>query len=213
MQDNNSGGQVIKPGETPVEHADTPPTQAVQEAEVAQDLPAQVADIEQPAPEPDKEITANPSSTQIEWTASEYIANPKSSGWFGLLMLGSVVLAAVVYVITRDFVSTGVIIFLAIIVGVFAARQPKTLTYKIDNTGVHIGERHFPYDTFKFFSIGYEHAIGFISLMPLRRFMPPLTIHYSPQDEERIAETLANYLPYEEHKLDAVDAITRRLRF
>lgn len=149
----------------------------------------------------------------IEWTASEYIANPKSAGWFMLLAVGSILLAAGIYFVTKDYVSTGVIALLGVIVGIFAARQPRVLRYVIDNTGIYIGERFYPYATFKTFSVADSQAIHHISLEPLRRFMPPLVIHYDPDDEGKITETLASYLPYQPYRRDIVDSITRRFRF
>jgi hypothetical protein len=83
----------------------------------------------------------------------------------------------------------------------------------VDNSGIHIGAKFYPYVSFKSFSVAQEHAIGYISLMPLKRFMPPLVVHYAPEDEDRIANTLADYLPYEDHKTDMVDNFTRRIRF
>jgi hypothetical protein len=168
----------------------------------------------QPTPSaPTTKAALPPSSDLIEWTASEYIANPKNARWYSLLVIGSVLLAVVVYLVTKDVISTSVIVILGIIVGVFAARQPKTLHYQLDTSGLQIGEKFYPYEMFKSFSIAQEHAIGFISLLPLKRFMPPIIIHYDPEDEGRIADTLADFLPYEEHKADVVDSLTRRFRF
>ncbi len=148
----------------------------------------------------------------ITWTASEYAAHPKSAGWFGLLALGSILVAIAVYLVTSDIVSTVVIATVGIIIGIFAARQPRVLQYALDNYGMHIGEKLYQYDTFKYFSVSDEQGMSYIQLMPLRRFMPPLTVHFDPADEDRIAEVLAAYLPMEEHKPDMVENLSRRLR-
>lgn len=150
---------------------------------------------------------------RIEWTASEYAASPKNAGWFLALAAGSVLLAVVIYLLTSDIISTVVILILGIIVGVFAARQPQVLPYAVDSNGIQVGPKFYPYNAFKSFSVADDQAIGFIQLMPLKRFMPPLTIHYDPADEDKIATTLAAYLPFEEHRRDVVDSITRRFRF
>lgn len=151
----------------------------------------------------------------VEWSASEYLANPKSGGWFVLLGLGLLLTAAAVYFVTGgDIVSTAVIVIIGILFGIFSGRQPQVLNYAIDNAGFHIGQKFYPYGSFKSFSVVHDgSAMGYISLMPLRRFMPPLIIHYDPNDEARIADTLSEYLPYEEHKVDIVDSITKRIRF
>jgi len=152
-------------------------------------------------------------SNAVTWSASEYIANDKNTGWFGMLAMAAVSLAVIVYFITSDFVSVVVILVLAIIVGVFAARQPRVLAYALDVRGVHIGDKFYPYATFKTFSVVTEGAFNHISLLPLKRFMPPLSIHYPPESEDNIVNTLADYLPYEEHKRDLVESFSRRVRF
>ncbi len=240
-QDPNTPGQVIRPGEPAQATAELPPVISESpaapapaaeaprpvKAPLAEFAPQLVQDAPAQAPAP-AALTTEPAESaapaqnipvdgsdypHIEWTASEYVANPKTAGWYGLLAVGSIILAIVVYFLSRDVIPTVVIAVLGIIVGIFAARQPHTLTYRIDHQGLHIGTKFYPYSSFKAFSVAHEHAMGFISLLPLRRFMPPLVVHYAPEDESHIAEVISNYLPYEEHKPDLVDSITRSIRF
>lgn len=149
----------------------------------------------------------------VQWSASEYIANPKNSAWFMGLMGASILVAVVTYFVTSDFISAGVVILLGIIVGVFAARQPHVLNYRLDQHGISMGSRLYPYEGFKSFSVITEGPFNHISLLSLRRFMPPLSVHYAPDDEDMIVETLAEFLPYEEHKRDLVESFSRRVRF
>src|SRR5690606_15041334 len=97
------------------------------------------ADEQQSAPV----YTGTSDSPHIEWTASEYIANPKSAGWFSVLAIGSIVFAVAMYFLTEDLISTIVIGLLGIIVGIFAARQPQVLRYAISSRGIHIGDRFY----------------------------------------------------------------------
>lgn len=171
------------------------------------------------APVPTESAVRQPSTPRfadgphVEWTASEYLAHQKTAGWFGLLALGTVGLTAVVFLVTRDVVSTLVIPVLGIILGVFAAREPRVLPYAVDSSGIHVADKFYPYGGFKSFSLAADQAISYISLQPLKRFMPPLIIHYDPADEDKIMDTLAAYLPFEQHKRDVVDSISRRFRF
>lgn len=194
------------------------PNDGSQDTELSQETTLQTSATN----ETTQPITKTPSQEQagstddlphISWTASEYADHPKTGGWFLLLGLGSAILAAIVYLITKDAISTGIVIVLGILFGVFAARQPRVLQYAIDHTGIHIDQKFYAYQSFKSFSVVHDQAIGYISLMPLRRFMPPITIHYDPEDEEKIANTLAEYLPYEDHKPDVVDRLSRKIRF
>ncbi|MCA9348155.1 hypothetical protein KC867_01970 [Candidatus Saccharibacteria bacterium] len=153
-------------------------------------------------------------SAHIEWTASEYIAHTKSSAWYIALGLIAILSALAVYFIAgKDIVSAIVILIVAIAFGVFSARPPQILNYAVDNTGLCIGNKFYPYDSFRSFSVVADGAMTYISLLSLGRFMPPLVIHYEPADESSIAEVLAQYLPYEDHKPDLVDTIARKIRF
>ena len=67
---------------------------------------------------------AGPDGT-ISWTASEFIAHSKTSGWFGLLALGAILATVVVWFLTKDIVSIVFILFAAVAFGVFAVRQPR----------------------------------------------------------------------------------------
>ena len=150
---------------------------------------------------------------EVSWSASEYISNPKNSGWFLMLGFAVIVISTAIYLITHDIVSVVVIVLIGVAVGVFAAREPRTLKYKVGGSGVQLGLKFYPYQEFKSFSVIADDAFSHISLSPLKRFMPPLSLHYSPEDEDKILKMLADYLPYEEPKRDFIENFTRKIRF
>jgi hypothetical protein len=149
----------------------------------------------------------------VEWTASEFISHDKAAGWYMLLAVGAILLAAILYVLTRDWVTAGVILVAAIFFGIYGSHKPRQLPYKLDKHGLSIGAKHFYYNEFRSFSIVPEPGFSSIVLMPLKRFGVPTTIYYSLEDEERIINLLASYLPLEERKPDAIDSLMRRVRF
>lgn len=149
----------------------------------------------------------------VTWTASEYIAHERSAGWYGLLALAVVVLALLVYFITRELISAIVIVIMGIAFGSFAARKPQELAYVLSNTALKVGERSYPYAQFKSFTIVEDEQLHAIMLMPLQRFMPPLSVYFDPSDEEKITAALSSYLPYEDRKQDLVDRLMRKVRF
>ncbi len=167
-----------------------------------------------PIMEPAPNMTSVSTGNGIQWTASEYMAHQKNASWFALLAFATIIGCLLVYILTNgDLVSTTVIAIVAVTFGVAAAKQPRTLQYALDGRGIHIAEKFYPYGGFKSFSIVDEDAMSSIWLMPLKRFMPPLTIYYPPEDEDRIAEVLAQYLPYEDRDRDMVDRFMHKIRF
>ncbi len=165
------------------------------------------------APQPANHPFSVSHDDAVSWSASEFIAHQKSAGWYAILFLVIVVTALAVFYLTRDKISTGAILFVGAIFGILAARKPRTLGYRVDSAGLTIGERSFDYDQFRSFAVVDEDAFSSIVFMPLRRFMPLITIYYDPKDEQKIVTILANRLPLETHQLDAIDQLMRRIRF
>jgi hypothetical protein len=162
----------------------------------------------------DAQNTAQDRSEPVEWTASEYIAHHKNAGWFAALGLITAVLSILVFLLTRgDRISAGVVILAGIAFGIFAARQPQVLQYGLNESGIRIGDKFYGYGEFKSFSILKEGAFSSITLLPLKRFMPPISIYYAPEDEERIVHLLSAVLPVEQHQEDRLEQLMRRLRF
>lgn len=149
----------------------------------------------------------------VNWTASEFIDHEKNSSWFMGLAGLTAVAVGIIFLITKDLVTAVVIIIAAALFGVTAKRKPRTLEYQIDNVGVVIDGKQFPYDVFKSFSVLAEGAFNSIQLMPLKRFMPPISLYFPPENEQQIVTTLGSYLPHEDRTHDPIDRLMRRVRF
>lgn len=149
----------------------------------------------------------------IKWTASEFIAYQKGRGWYFLAALGLIVTGGIIFLVTRDYVSTVVIIVLGILLVSVAARQPRTLTYEISSQGIKIGDRLYGFSTLRSFAIIDEGSIHSIDLLPLQRFMPVISMYYAPQDEQAIVRALGGYLPMENRNQPLIDKLMHRLRF
>lgn len=154
-----------------------------------------------------------PSIPEIEWTASEYVAHEKSTNWYMSLLGGSVFVIIVVFIVTRDYLASIVILLTCSAIAVYAARKPSTKSYRIDENGIRIGEKFHPYLEFRSFSVVEEGAIDSIWIKPLKRFAPVVVMYFSPEDEKKIIDTLANFLPHEERELDSIDRFSKRMRF
>ncbi len=149
----------------------------------------------------------------VVWTATEFILHPKGAEWYSGLAGATIVLAVIVYLLTTDTFSAGVVVFMAVLFGVYAARKPRMQQYGLDLKGLHVGQKTYSFHEFKSFSVSEESSIASIILMPLKRFMPPLTIYVSTEAEETVVSVLGQYLPFEPHKADAIDNLLRRIRF
>lgn len=172
-----------------------------------------------PVPQPEamapRSVAVPPAGSDgsITWTASEFVAHHKSVGWYGVLALGAVILAAIIWLLTRDLISAIVVIVAAVVFGFYGARQPRELQYSLSSRGLSIGPRHFALEQFRSFSIITEGAFSSIVFVPLKRFAPLVTIYYDPADEPKIVALLSDTLPHAERERDMIDRIMWRIRF
>jgi len=156
---------------------------------------------------------ANPEVDPISWTASEFIQHEKGVSWYLKLAAGTLGVAGLVYVLTHDRITTGMIILVAIFFGILASRKPQVVSYGLNDNGVIISEKTYPWSAFKSFSILEEATIGSIYLSPLKRFMPPIGMYFEPKDENQILQVLESYLPRVERSHDPIDRLMHRVRF
>lgn len=162
-----------------------------------------------------KPTSVPPSSLRdvLSWTASEYAAHAKSSAWYVQLLLVTVIACALSYLLMHDWVVVATIIIAAVLFGIAAGKKPRVLNYGVTNAGVIIGQKQYPYGLFKSFSVIQEGPIRSIFLMPAKRFNPPMSMYYPPEEERSILETLGTHLPQEAREQDAIDRFMHKIRF
>jgi len=156
---------------------------------------------------------ADGSFEDISWSASEFIAHDKSVFWYLMLSLITLVIAVLIYILTRDKISTLVILVVGGTIGFYAARKPRLLDYKIDHSGLTIQAKLFSYDAFKSFAIVEDSAIPNIVLMPLKRFMPVLSIYLDPTTGEEVTKVLSERIPQDLHHQAIIERFMQRVRF
>ena len=166
------------------------------------------------APAPTAPTPAVPTAPGVvTWQAAEFIEHERGSNWYVALAVGSVGLAGLVYLLGRDLFASITILIVGGMVGVFASRKPKEASYELSDSGLKIEQKLYPYRLFQSFSVIHEDGIGSISLQPVKRFMPEVTVYYHDQDENQIVGVLGQHLPHEHKTLDSIERLSRRLRF
>lgn len=229
LKQSEDAGELVIPRNTEAVTQEVPATTPLAQTPVAE--PPQNPE---PAPQPSEDQTANEMSPPwqyesengsysdqqqqidikpVNWSASEFIDNAKDIKWFMGLAAITLAVVVVIYFMTQDLITSVVIIMAAVLFGITAKRKPRTLEYQIDHTGLNIGGKPFPYEIFKSFAVMKEGAFSSIQLMPLKRFMPSISLYYPPESEEQIVTTLGSYLPHEDRTHDPIERLMRRVRF
>lgn len=172
---------------------------------IQDDTPAQAASASSSSAE---------SKSQFSWSASEFVAYHKGGGWYVMVFFGLIALVAIVFFITsKDFISAGSVLLIGILFMIYASRKPRVLAYQIDKSGVRIGEKLYPFSVLRSFAVIDEGSLHSISLLPLKRFMPSISMYFEPKDESTIVEVLGKYLPKEDKSQDMVDRFMHKIRF
>ena len=161
-------------------------------------------------------LKAEPSTVampEFTWTASEYVSSPKSLQWYMALATGTLLLTVGIYIWTKDVFSVVAIIIMVTLLGIFGARKPKIIEYKLTSAGIGVATKVYLYKDFRSFSIIDEDAFSSVQFLPLKRFMPLVSIYYDPADEERILDILMAHLPMDERPNGSVEHLARRIRY
>lgn len=149
----------------------------------------------------------------VTWTASEYVTHSKSTSWYAGLAAATIVIAAITWLITRDFFPTTMVAIALLLLGVYAGRKPHEQSYALDTHGLTIGSRHYAFGDFRSFSVVREGAFPSIELTPLKRFAMYVTVYFDPKDEDKIAHLLSAHLPMEEPRANFTDNLMRQIKF
>ena len=149
----------------------------------------------------------------ITWRSAEYMAHDKDASWYGAMVLGSTLLAVVVYILNRDITTAAIVLFALIGLAYFSGRKPREQDFSVSSDGVQVGRNYYPYHNFRCFSVIEDQAATSVILIPLKRFMPPVNIYVPSEYEEQVVGLVSSILPFEQHKTDFVEGLVRRIRF
>jgi hypothetical protein len=149
----------------------------------------------------------------VEWTASEFIAHNHSFEWYAGLAGSSVLLVLLVFLFTRDPISTIGVAIVCIFAAVLSAKRPNTLPYRLDHKGLTIGHRFYAYTSFRSYYVIHEGAITNVTLRPAGRSLSELSLYCPPEDEDRILRAIGSHLPMEQANDSVFDRFARRVHF
>lgn len=201
--------QPEEPATTQVEQSPAPVVQSDTPPAPAEAVPGWTfsAEDEQPAP--------HEYPSHLEWTstAPTAVAGSRSPMWYVGVVAAGLVVLSVAYFLTRDWVTMIAAVVIAAIFLFGISRSPKAIEYRLDAQGITVGRRQYVYSAFKSFSIFEEGEDHSLLLTPLKRYIPPLSLHCPAHMLDDAADVLGAYLPYEMREPDSIDQIARRLRF
>lgn len=199
--------EVISPHSEPAAVQTAPPASEPSQPETAL-----------PAHEPENTLAPTEQSEAnlpalLSWEASEYVAHQHGALWY-LSVLGITVgLVAFLVLVLGEWLSAAVVVLMVIALVIYAHRAPRTLKYSLNQAGILVGAKFYPYGVFRSFALVQGQAFLTIELDPLKRFMPRLSMFIDQDDLDGVVETLEEHLPRAERKADVVDRLSHKLKF
>lgn len=162
-------------------------------------------------------ITDNPKEDVdkpiFKWSAPDSFSVNKQFSWYLALIVITLGVAAGIYLLTKDKITTAVILVSGILIGVYASKKPKMVDYQLTKHGFTINGRYHQFGEYRSFSVIYHGDIRSAVLTPLKRFMPYMYIYFASDMEQKILPTLVDVLPKETSHKDTLDNLLRKIGF
>ena len=209
--------------QTPVQSTPQPYVQPVQQVAQTPVQPvsqtAQIQEMYTPTPiiEPQVSIIENVTpvieNSPIHWSANEYIYREKNHLWFVIFAIVILVFIAGDIFFLKSYTFSALVVVMAISVVVFSRRPPRTIEYALsDDHGLYVGEKLYHFSEFKAFGVLQEEGYNSIILIPIKRFLPGVSVYFPQEVGEKIVDIFGARLPMETAKLDIIDIIVHKLR-
>lgn len=149
----------------------------------------------------------------ISWEASESVHHEKDTVWF----IGVLVVAALLSMLSIFFIKswtfTLLIVVMVIALVVFAKRPPRLMQYQMTEHGIDVNGIHHSFREFRAFGVVQDGPFYYVSLLPIKRFMPAMDVYFPEEHGEDIVDLLGSKIPIQTIKPDMLDMVTKRIRF
>ena len=91
----------------------------------------------------------------LNWSALEYEERDRSKDWFWALGI-IVATSSIAAIIFGNYFFAALLILSGVLLGFFAVKKPATVSYELNNKGLQIGNRIYPYERIKSFWVQLE---------------------------------------------------------
>lgn len=155
---------------------------------------------------------------KLEWSALEYEEKERSPDWFWALGI-IVVTSSIAAIIFGNYFFAVLLILSGVLLGFFAIKKPETVHYELNNRGLKIRTRIYPYENIKSFwvQIDPKEETGLkptLFIKSERMFIPIISIPIPYDRAEDIHSTMfAKNITEEEMKEHASSKIMESLGF
>jgi len=164
---------------------------------------------------------ARTDSDEMNWRIEEPNFTPKTTQWFWAL--GILAFALIVFsILMKNYLLTIILALAAFIIYNSKNKKLEHINFRLDNDGLYIEDKFYPYDSFESFWIfparggspkGGEAQIDEereLALRYNRHLVPLLIVPFYNNDEPEIRRILSEYLPESEEQESLIDLLKKR---
>ncbi|MDR3519733.1 MAG: hypothetical protein P4L63_02510 [Candidatus Pacebacteria bacterium] len=140
--------------------------------------------------------TENVSSQKLNWSALEYEEKERSMDWFWALGI-IVITSSIAAIIFNDYFFAVLLILSGLLLGFFAVKKPDMISYEMNDMGLKIGSRIYPYENIKSFWVqtpqqDKPNTKSLLFIKSERIFMPIITVPITEEITEEIHSALSS---------------------
>ena len=126
---------------------------------------------------------------KIEWTALEYEEKERGNDWFWAL--GIIIVASSVTSFIYNNYFFGIFLILGgILLAIFAIKKPDLVFYELNEKGLQIRNRLYPYQNIKSFWVQKDEEKSILFIKSERLFMPIISMPI----KQNLAEDIRNFM-------------------
>lgn len=146
----------------------------------------------------------------VEWITIEHAYYEKSNDWFWIVGIIGIT-AALLAIILGNLLFAVLIVIAAATVIIRGGKIPNLILIKLGPSGVRIGEKLYPYQSFKSFSIDEEDELPILTLVPKGFAITQLRFPIEEVDLETVRDYLLDHLDESYHEHSFAESIAHYL--
>jgi hypothetical protein len=173
----------------------------------------------QPAPVPEDSTYYEAPASQgqgtelpLAWQSEGLTDRNRPKQWYVLYAVGCIIALIAIYFLFKDIVAVVVLALVATIFVFGISRNVGEVGYSLDDNGIQVGGRRYAYISFKCFYLTRDSSGSTLTLQPMKRLSPPLSLRCSVNDEGKVVDALSEFLPVVDRPNDFIDSIAHKLR-
>ncbi len=154
---------------------------------------------------------ASTDSDEVNWRIEEPYLTPKTTEWFWVF--GILAFALIVFsILLKNYLLTIIVTLAIFIIYSNKNKKPELINFRLDNDGLYIEHKFYPYDSFESFWIfpARLNDERELALRYKRHLAPLLIAPFYNNDEPKIRRILNKYLPESEEQESLIDLLRKR---